>query len=188
MSNIFKTTSSSGGSLPTNVPTSFVTDINPSAIPAGNVLNVPGGSVTTNNPKGIQTDGSSGGATLTIELTNRITGTATTTDGATPQTLYTFLLGSTPGTYLFTVQGVAYNVTDDLAAGWNFEVCVRTSAAHNGLLVSSGNYFESEEGAMSGLVINFSASSAGNSISLVGTGLAGKTIDWRSVTTYIFVS
>ena len=71
------------GPIPPQVPTTFVTDVNSPAIPVLNILNVFGGQSSDNTDSGIQTDGSSGGDVLTIQNTNRLTGTVTTAN-ATP--------------------------------------------------------------------------------------------------------
>lgn len=183
MSQIIKNLSA--GPVPPAVPTQFQTDVNSPSIPVANLEKVFGGQVTTNNTNGVQTDGSSGGNTLTIQLTNRITGSATTTDGTTITTVYTFGLGAAPATYLFTARLAVINLTDNLAAAYYANAAVRTTGAA-GSLISTGNYFTSEEGAMSGIVIGNEV--VGNNLLLVVTGLAGKTIHYQALTEYLFVS
>ena len=170
------------GNLPPAVPTSFVTNSGV-ATPVANVLNVLGDDSTINNVNGITTTGS--GNTATVLLTNRIVGTGTTTDGTTPQTLYTFPLGATPGTYLFFTKVVAYNVTDSLSAGYSsFRVNRTTGAAASNIGATTA--FATEEGTMSGVdVVN---SVAANNATLQATGLPGKTINFFAVTDYIFIS
>ena len=172
----------SSGPVPPTVPTSFVTDSG-TAIPAANILNVLGIDASTNDLDGVTTTGS--GNTLNVVLTNRITGTATTTDAVTPVNIYTFPLGATPGTYLFNAKFVAYNLTDSLSAGYMSTASVRTTGAA-GTVIDAANSFYSEEGAMSGTVITNSVS--GNDLVLTVTGLAGKTIHYVALTDYIFVS
>jgi hypothetical protein len=186
MSQFFIATTS--GNLPPDVPLQFTTD-NGTAVPSGNILDVRGIDVTDNNENGIQVEGGAvqTGASnrLQVQLTNRITGTAQTTDGATPVTLSTFSLGATPGTYLFTTKIIAYNTTDGLGAGYSVASTVRT----NGITATSigaNTAFSDEEGVMSGVAVIQGVS--GNSDVITVTGITGKTINWRVLTDYIFVS
>ncbi len=183
MSQIYKTLTS-GGPIPPIIPTSFVTDINSPAIPAANVLNVPGGTVTTNNVNGIQTDGSSGSNTLTIELTNRIQGTVTTAD-ATPTTLTSFSLGATPGVYTFDIQISGFDTTDTAGCGYFISGSVRTTGAA-AVLVGTPDKIVNEEAATVACDANLVVS--GNNAVVQVTGIVGKSIDWRSLSIYIFVS
>lgn len=178
------------GSLPPTVPTRFITDINSPAIPLANDLNEIGGQVSTNNVFGIQTDGSSGSNTLTVQLTNRIIATPTpvitTTDAATTVKLYTFPLGSTAATYLFDIKVVAYNVTDNLSAAYQLYKVSKT----DGITVtdiSANPGIIAEEGAMSGVIVG-SFFLLPNSVGVQVNGLAGKTIHWSVLTTYTVVS
>lgn len=178
------------GSLPPVVPTSFVTDVNSPSVPIANVENVFGGTITTNNTKGIQTDGSSGSNTLTVQLTNRINGTGQTTDAVTPVNLYTFPLGAVAGTYLFTTQVIAYAVDtgtglNPLGASYASYRAVRTTGA-SGVLINALTSFLGEEGIFTDAEV--SNNIVGNSVNIQVTGIVGKTIDWYVLTTYIFVS
>ena len=181
MSQLYKNGSGGGGPLPPTVATSYVTDINSPAIPAANVLNVPGGTVSTNNINGVQTDGSSGGDTLTVQLTNRITGTLTTADGVS-QAVITFPLPTT-GNYAFDVNISAYNTTDTAGASYAIFVGVK-SVAGSATKLNLEDKIVNEEAAMSGCDVSVSAS--GNSAVFSVTGIAGKTIDWVAVGTYVF--
>lgn len=148
-------------------------------------INLLGDDSTNNNTNGITVVGSPGTNTLTVTLTNRITGSGQTTDAVTPVTIYTFPLGATPGTYLFFTKIVAFNVTDNLSAGYSsFRVNRTTGAAASN--IGSTTAFATEEGAMSG--INVVNDVSGNNAILTVTGLAGKTINYIAVTEYIFVS
>lgn len=185
MSQIFVPLNS--GNLPPDVPTSFVAQNNGvnngSATPAANTINFNVTSSTDNNTNGMQA--SAAGSTVLHQLTNRITGTATTTDGVTPVNAYTFNLGATPGTYLFNIKIVAYNVTDALSAGYTTFATYKTDGA-TATFLDSGNDFTSEEGAM--VALNLQTSGVGNTIQLNIVGLAGKTINYVALTEYIFAS
>jgi hypothetical protein len=171
------------GPVPPSVPTSFVADVG-TAVPAANVLNVPGGSETADVTNGIQTTAS--GNTLVVNLTNRIPGSGTTTDETTPVTLYTFPLGAVPGTYLFSTTVVGYNTTSMISAAYASFRTVRTTGAA-GVLVNAITNFISEEGTMTEALVTNSIS--GNNLILTAVGNApANTIDWKALTTYIFVS
>lgn len=168
--------------LPPEVPTSFVGDIG-SATPAANTLTVPGGTTTTNNTNGIQTSGA--GATFTIQLTNRVPGSATTSDAVTPQNLYTFPLGATPGTYTFFARISAFNPTSALGAGYTSFAIVRTTGAA-GTVLGSTVAIADEEGAMSGVLVENVVS--GNDYILRATGYNGDTIRYVALTEFTFAS
>lgn len=180
MSQIYKSLMS--GPVPPTVPTSFVTDVNSPAIPAANVLNEIGGSTSINNNNGIQTDGSSGGNTLTVQLTNRITGAVTTTD-ATPTALVSFSLGATPAVFTFDVQIACFNVTDVNGDGYFISGSTRTDGA-TATLCGNPDKIENEEvmdTANADMIVS------GNNMVIQAIGIAGKTHRWRAVITYVQV-
>lgn len=180
MSQIYK--SLAAGPVPPTVPTSFVTDINSPAVPAANVLNVPGGSVSTNNNNGIQTDGSSGSNTLTIELTNRITGSVTTTN-ATPTPIATFSLGATPGVFTFDIQIACLNVTAVNGDGYFISGTARTDGATATLCGTPDKIINEEvaDAADANMVVS------GNDVVIQAVGIIGVTHHWRTVATYVQV-
>lgn len=181
MSQIYKPLTSSGP-IPPIIATSYVTDVG-TAIPAANILNVPSNTSNTNTVNGIQTTGA--GNTLTVQLTNRITAKATTTDGVTPVILYSFPLGATPGTYLFTQRIVGYNITSSFGAVYSGFRGVRTTGAA-GILINSNQVIVGEEDSF--VVSEVVNSISGNNAVLTVTGVTGQTIDWNVVTEYIFIS
>ncbi len=151
-------------------------------MPAANVLNVPGGSVTTNNNNGIQTDGSSGSNTLTVELTNRITGSVTTSN-ATPTTIASFSLGATPGVFTFDIQIACFNATDVNGDGYFISGSARTDGATATLCGTPDKIVNEEvaDTADANMVVS------GNNVIVQATGIAGKTHRWRTVATYVQV-
>lgn len=171
------------------VPTSFVTDVNSPAIPAGNILNVPGGQVIVNNANGIRTDGSSGGNTLTIQLTNRLSGTATTV-GAVTSDVITFTLnntnlGTTPGTLTLDIEIAAFEAGTPSGAGYSIFGSVRTTGAA-AVLIGTPDKIVNEEAALVTADANLIVS--GNNAVIRVTGVAGLTIDWRVLAIYTYVS
>jgi hypothetical protein len=182
LSQIYKSLTS--GPVPPAVATSYVTDVNSPAIPAANILDVFGNDTTANNVNGIQTDGSSGSNVLTIQLTNRLQGTVTTS-GAVTSPIITF----TPtviGTYAIEFRVAAYNTTPvgGLGAGYS----VFGSARYDGVasnLCGTADRIVNEEGAMSSANVTFTISGA--SILLNAVGYAAQTINWSAVGLYTFV-
>lgn len=170
------------GPVPPTVATSYVTDINSPAIPAANVLDVFGGSVTTNNNNGIQTDGSSGGHVLTIELTNRLTGSVTTTN-ATPATIVTFALGAVASVFTFDIEISCFNLTDVNGDGYSIFGTARTDGATATLCGTPDKIVNEEvmDTADANMVVS------GNNVIIQATGIAGKTHHWRAVATYVQV-
>ncbi len=170
------------GALPPAVPTSFVTDINSPAIPIANVLDVFGGSVTTNNNNGIQTDGSSGSNVLTVQLTNRIVGTVTTTN-ATPTTLASFSLGAVPAVFTFDIQIASFNVTDVNGDGYFISGSARTDGATATLCGTPDKIVNEEvvDTADANMIVS------GNTIVVQVVGIAGKVHHWRVIATYVQV-
>jgi len=174
----------SSGPVPPTVATSYVTDVNSPAIPAANVLNVFGNDTTANSNNGIQTDGSSGSNTLTVQLTNRLQGTGTTV-GATTADLVTFSLGATPGAYNFELKIVGYTTTGPAATGFTILGTMRTSGAA-ATLVGTPDETVIEDISMLASDVDMVAS--GNNLIIRSTGVAGLTIDWNVVATYVFIS
>lgn len=180
MSQIYKSLTS--GPVPPAVPTSFVTDVNSASVPIANIENVVGGSVTANDAEGIRTDGSSGSNTLTIQLTNRLQGSATTVGAATAD-IITF----TPtviGTYSLEYRTAAYNTTSSLGAGYSFFGGIRFDGV-NSNICDTFDEINNEEGAMAGTDLSVVVSGA--SVILRATGYAAQTINWSSVGLYTFV-
>lgn len=174
----------SSGPVPPDVPTSFVTD-DGTAIPAVNILNVFGIDSTEDNNNGILTRANPNlGNTVDIVLTNRITGTVTTVN-ATPTIISTFPLGAIPGVYTFDVQIAAYDVTDTAGVGYFIEGSIRTTGAA-GVVVGTPDKVINEEAPTVTCDANLTVS--GNNAVITVTGIAGKTINWRVLSIYIFVS
>ncbi|HMD82242.1 MAG TPA: hypothetical protein VKE92_13085, partial [Anaerolineales bacterium] len=126
MSQIYK--SLAGGPVPPSVATTYVTDVNSPAVPAANILNVFGNDTTVNDDDGIRTDGSSGGNTLTVQLTNRITGAAVVT-GAVTGDVVTFDLGASAAVYRFNFLVTGRDTTTGDGVGYTIDGSARTNGA-----------------------------------------------------------
>ena len=170
----------SSGPVPPEVATSYVTDVNSPAIPALNVLNVLGGTTTTFDIDGIRTDGSSGGNTLTVQLTNVASGT-TSTVGAVTGDVITFAMGATPRTCVFDVRVAAFESTTPAGAGYNLFGTVRTDGAA-ATLVGTPDKVVNEEAALVGANADLIVS--GNNAIVRVTGVAALTVNWVAQTIY----
>lgn len=191
-----------GGPSPPSVATSYTTN-NGTAVPALNVLDIRGIDNTTafinpntnignnNNPSGIIVIGGAAqtGASnrVDVQLSNRIHGSGTTTDGTNPVILYTFSLGSVPGTYLFESYITAYDQTDALGAAFVTFAAVRTNGV-GAVLIGSNSPLISEEGALSGIAIGTVVGAISNTFFIRAQGIVNATIDYSIVTNYQFVS
>jgi hypothetical protein len=152
--------------------------------PTANNIFVVGGSLSVNNTNGITTTGNAGASTETFNLTNRVQGTVTTAN-ATPTTLTTFALGAVPGVYNFDIQISGYDITDTAGVGYFISGSVRTTGAA-AVLVGTPDKIVNEEAATVACDANLIVS--GNNAVVQVTGIAAKTIDWRALSQYIFVS
>lgn len=174
--------SSSSSPPPPAVPTDFVTDSG-TAIPALNILNVNGGDTNVDNDNGIRVIANlTGSNNMVVQLTNRITGTVTTTD-ATPTTLVSLSMGSTAGVYTVWGHLVAYDVTDAAGASYGYEGAAITDGAVGTEIGSEvRNLFEQAALATS----DFAFAVSGNNAEIVVTGIVGKVINWSGLFNYRF--
>ena len=180
--------------LPPSVSEQFDTQ-NGTGIPINHVLIIDAFDSTENDLDGITTKGGVAAGDppgtglaneVSIYLTNRVSGTTTTSDGAGQnQNFSAFALGTTPGTYLFDTNIVAYNVTSALGATYKVSASYRTDGAVATIIITQ-TFTEKEEGAMQNVVVG--VASVGNNFSISVTGIAGQTINWLAVSTYNFVS
>lgn len=170
------------GPVGPTVPTQFTADDATVAVPAANNLNVFTNDTTANNDNGIRS--TAAGSTMTIQLTNRATGTVTTANN-TPTTILTFPLGATPGVYMFEGNIVAFDVTDTAGGAYSFVSGFRTTGAA-GTEISTEFKDVFEEAAMA--AADFSIAASANNFVLTVTGITAKTIDWNAYLTFRFVS
>lgn len=183
MSQFFLNTAS--GPIPPSLLATITGDTGGPVSPQGNNINIIGGQSSVNNTIGIAVNGNNGTATETVTLTNRFTGSTTTTDGTTSQSLILFPLGLIAGTYLIDIQTVAYNITDGLSFGFRSFRTIRTTGA-SAVTISAAPGIISEESTMINVLVQSGVT--GNNLTQRVTGLAGKTIDWYALLTYVFIS
>jgi hypothetical protein len=184
LSQIIKTLTS-GGPIPSNIPTSFSTD-NGTAVPAANVLIVHADDSRENNNNGIIAKGGVAGTGTSNEvdiiITNRIQGTVTTV-GATTSAILTF----TPtaiGTYAIECRVAAFNTTASLGAGYSVFGTARFDGV-NSNLCGTADKITNEEGTMTSANVTMTVSGA--NVLINGVGYLGQSIDWASVALYTFV-
>lgn len=184
MSQIFKPLTSSGP-IPPTIPTQFNTQ-NGNAVPAANILIVNGFDSTENNDNGIITKGGVVGTgtanEVDVVITNRITGSVTTTD-ATPTTIASFSLGVTAAVFTFDIQIASFNATDVNGDGYSIFGSARTDGAIASLCGTPDKVVNEEvaDTADANMVVS------GNNVIIQATGIAGKTHRWKVVANYVQV-
>ena len=165
-----------------SVPTTFTTD-NGNAIPAANVIQFLGDDTTANNANGIQTSGTSNSAT--VELTNRLQGTASVT-GAVTGDLITFTLDASNAKvyrFQFWVSGRDTGTGDGV--GYTIDASARCDGAGTATVIGSPFQDADEDTSLSSSLMDVVAS--GNNIILRATGVAGQTISYSAVGSYVVV-
>ncbi len=160
------------------IATTFVTD-DGNAIPALNILNILAVDTAENNDNGIRTAGA--GNTVTIELTNRIQGTATTS-GAVTADLVTLDLGATPGCSTYEVTVSAFESTGDSGGSYRLFFGVKTDGATATIIDNDVDKIVHEDAALS--AGNVTAVTSGNDLIIRSTGTAGLNVDWSAVGYY----
>ncbi len=166
------------------IPTSFSTDSG-SAIPENNVLNVIGGSTSVSSDNGIRTIASPDlSDDLVVQLTNRITGSATSINGSTV-TLFTFALDAVPTSYRFDFNIVGRETTTNETLGYKLLATFKTNGSIATIIQTSWKDADEDLALSSGVV--FIQSDGANNVLLRATGTEGKTINYKSVGTYIKV-
>ncbi len=167
----------STGPVPPAVPTSFVTDSG-TAVPALNILNLITNDTVANNDNGITDTGS--GNTVTILLTNRQTGTVTTTD-ATLTTIQSVALGATPGIFYVYGNVQGFNSSTPAGGSYAFSGGYRTDGA-TATELGVELHDEFEDPAL--VTADIFLSTSGNNILLQVQGVAGLSINWNSLLEY----
>lgn len=177
------------GASPPAVPINFVTDDGTTAIPAANTLNVNGADrpnplVIEDNDAGIETYADPDlSDNLAIYLTNRRVDSGSVT-GAVTQDLFTQDLGGVPGTYNFQVYVTGYEATTPASCAYTVFGSARTDGATATIIVTQ-DIISDEDPAL--LLADFQLVASGNNLIARVTGVAGLTINYKVLATYIFI-
>lgn len=171
----------SSGPVPPTVATQYQTDVNSPSIPAVNIEKVFGGETTTNNVNGIQTDGSSGSNTLTVQLTNRTSVSSTTSDGAGQTQTVTLMTPTNSTSISFRALITGYDVINNESIGGEQIGLARTIGGVV-TVVGTNDTFDESDAALINSDWNVISSSPTLSVQFVG--VAGHTINWRALFEY----
>lgn len=169
---------------PPDVPTSFITDDATTAIPAANILNVFGADTSENDLDGIRTTADpDNGNNLYIQLTNRLQGTATSTN-ASVEDLITHDLGLTAAVYRFEFKVAGRETTTGDGVGYSIFATAKTDGVASTIV--STTFIDADEDAAL-LLSDIDLVSSGNDVILQFTGVAATTINLSAVGSYVVV-
>lgn len=184
MSQIYKAITS--GTLPPSVPTTFTTQ-DGNAVPAANILIVNGFDSTEDNDNGIITKGGVVGTgtanEVDVVLTNRIFGAGSVTDAVTAD-IVTFPLAATPTVYRLFFDIAGRETTSGDGVGYSLFICAKTDGA-TAAVVKTPFDDSDEDASLAAALCN--AVVSGNSVIIRVTGVAGKTIIYKCVGTFVAV-
>jgi len=188
MSQIYRSKVSSSD-LPPDVPTEFDTQ-NGNAVPAANILIISATGTEENNTDGIQTVGGGVDSTASnevqIQLTNRIYGTATSTNASNAD-IITFALSASPAVYRFSIdvagRGTAGSFVGE-GVGYTLFGGAKTDGA-TATVIQTAFSDNDEDADLKDATIEFIAS--GNSVILRAVGISGETISYAAVGSYLVI-
>jgi hypothetical protein len=178
MSQIYKALTS-GGPIPPEIPTSFVTDSG-TAVPVANILNILGDDSNVNNNNGILTTGS--GNTVTAVLSNRINVTTTTSDGAGQTQTVTLITTTNATSSTFRVLITGIDIANTVSSGAELLGASRTFAG-SAVVLGTNDVFLEEDAVLA--ATDYDVIASGADLVIQFTGIAGRTIVWRALFEYI---
>lgn len=183
MSQIYKDRAT--GPVPPTVVTQITTDVRDNTttspgtvIPVANNVNILGRDTVQNNDNGIRSDAdANNSANCYIELTNRQTGTVTTTD-ATLTTVITFTLGASAGAYYIWGNAQAFNSSTPAAGTYSFSGGYRTDGV---TATELGTEFHDDFEDPSFVTADVFLNVSGNTVLVQVQGVAATTINWNTM-------
>lgn len=167
-----------------SIPTTFRADDLSTATPSANILDVLSLDVTDNNDNGIQTRAS--GNDVFVQFTNRLQGSATSTNASNADVV-TFSLSGSAAVYRFEFQVTGLS-TAGAAVGQGVGYTLFGSARTDGAtatIIGTPMQDVDEDAALSGSAISLTTS--GNNVILRLNGIAGETIDFKAVGSYVVI-
>lgn len=128
------------------------------------------------------------GFKIDFSIANQLSG-ITTTVGAVTADVITFPLGTTAGTYQFSVRVAAFDSVTPLGAGYELVFAVRTDGnnLNTAVIIGTPEKTINEEGALSAGNVSIVAGVNVNTMIVQVLGTAGKTVYWKADLTYTFV-
>ena len=175
---------SASGPVPPTVPTSFVTQ-DGTAVPAANILLVDGFDSIENNDNGIITKGGVVGTGTSNEvdviLTNRISVTATTSDGGGQTQTVTLMTPSNSTAQTFTALITGFDSVNNIAIGGE-QIGLARTAAGVVTIIGINDTFDESDAALN--TADWNVISGGATTQIQFTGVAGHSIAWRCLFEY----
>lgn len=138
---------------------------------------------TANNANGVTVIGVPASNQLTVTLTNRLTGTASSVNAANAD-IITFALGASAAVYRFDFMVVGRDTGTGNGVGYHLFASVRTDGA-SATLIQTPFTDNDEDTALTAATLNLVMS--GNSVILRANGVAGQTISYLATGTYVVV-
>lgn len=164
--------------LPPAVATSYQTD-GGTAVPAANILRVLGDSTSDNDEDGIRTTGATN--VVTVQLTNRIFGGATTLPSGSAIAA-TLTLPAVSGVYTFEVKVAGYEATTPAGIGFSLFAAVIS----DGVTATKIGVTDKIKNAQAALAVaDADILVSGNTVEVEVTGVALLNISWTVVGTYV---
>lgn len=186
-------TSTTSGPSPPDVATTYTADSGNSATPAVNILLVHSNDTINNNLNGIQsragiTDSLLGNEVL-YQLTNRTTGTVTTVGAVSDDVISFDVTAITPaltsGVFNFSISVNAWDSANSNGSTWKISGAMKYDGV--GALATIGTPTRTMNGEDPPFDVTLvDVSFVGSTVSVEVTGIAGRTISWTGLITYLF--